>query len=127
MGLALTGMGVLESSLPKKTAMYRAQRLIREEDDVHYNVYWARLESYLTQLKELNSSSFHVHLQKDTTTNRFLRYFVGVIMMKELLLKIGLGFYGLDSCHVLFHICKGMQLHILASRTGYNACIVCCI
>ena len=100
-------MGVCEASLPKKTVMYRAQQMIREEDDVYYDLYWARLELHLLELKQLNPD-FHVHVHKDPSTNRSERCFVGVSTMKLILMKIGLGFFGVDACHVIHHICKNM-------------------
>lgn len=93
---------------------------IRDESLQHYDLDWARLERYLHELKDHNPTTM-VDIQKDTADNSLLRYFVGIGPAKYSFKHVGLGFWGVDSCHTRHFVVQGMQLHILVGRTGSNS------
>ena len=66
-----------------------------------------------------SNDDFHIILRKDKD-NRFDRMFIGYQQNLRVIKKLGLDFYGIDSCHVRHLVAKGMQLHILVSSQGTN-------
>ena len=103
--------------------LYRARRFVNTSDDnTYYTSYWARLEEYLGELRAKNSDC-RVVLEKDQD-NRFQRYFVGIKSSIDVLEHCGLGCFAVDVCCTTHHIANGLQLHIIAARTGMNTNII---
>ena len=46
--------------------------------------------------------------------------------MLQALQHVSLDFFAWDACHTKHHIAKGMQMHILAVRTGNNRVLIPC-
>ena len=113
-----TGSSITVANLPSKSALYQQQLIIKHEDIQWYTLNWARLETYLLDLKERNPE-LTVRLEKDED-NRFWRMFIGYTPNIGVLRNAGLDVYALDSCHVKHLVAKGMQLHILAASQGAN-------
>lgn len=111
-----------ESNLCGQSTMYRARQDLRTNSNVYYNVFWERMESFLSDFQQANPAC-HVRLDKDQD-NRFKRYFVGIHASIQMLQHCGLDFYGIDACFTRHHIVKGMQLHLLCGRTGENTNII---
>ena len=103
--------------LPSKSALYRAQKGVRDEELKYYDLYWARLQQYIADLGK--NEGFHTALEMDND-GCFLRYFVGMGPSLKIIKNAGLDHFALDACFSKHEVANGMQYHILAARTGAN-------
>ena len=103
--------------LPSESALYRAQKGVRDEELKYYDLYWARLGRYIADLGK--NEGFHTALEMDKD-GHFLRYFVGMGLCLKIIKEAGLDHFALDACFSKHVVANGMQYHILAARTGAN-------
>ena len=107
---------------PSASTLYRGRAAVAATSEERYNIYWARLRTYLDEFAEMNPSSSVAYVAD--ARGHFQRYFVSIFSAVNLLRHSGMGFYSIDACHTKHRIADGMQLHFLVGRTGNNTNIL---